>query len=459
VLVVLSGCGTRLSSTQATDQIRSVYRAAGSANGSTGGGAQTGQGAPANGAVNGGTGIQGPAVGGSSPGGAAGGSSGQTGTTTGQGSGGGTVNGSSSSSATKAPILVGMSCDCSGVVGGAHAAGRDMYIAWKNWVNAHGGIDGHPIKVFYADDSNNANQAIQNVKTFVEQDHVIALVHIVAAGGALTPIAQYAQQHHIPVVGGSGYEAEWTKYPSMFSTATADPAQDYSWASEMKGAGKTVVASTYCTDAPVCKDKETIWKKYADQLGLQVKGEYGESLANPDYGTDCAQAQTSGVQTIVVIQDGASATRVARDCAQQNYHPLIISPNPFDNPPASMNGTIGLMGSFPWFITSGSPALDEYGQAQKQYFHGSCTTFCSLGWVDGKVLQKALTGHVSDTPTPQNVFDGLWSIHNDTINGLTPPMTFHKNAPASPINCSYKAVAKDGNWVSPTGMKPVDCLP
>jgi branched-chain amino acid transport system substrate-binding protein len=133
-------------------------------------------------------------------------------------------------------------------------------------------------------------------------------------------------------------------------------------------------------------------------------------------------------------------------------------PNPFDGPPANMNGDVGAVGSFPWFITSGSPALDEYGQARKQYFHGTCTTFCSLGWADAKLLQKALEGHVSATPTSQDVFNGLWAMHNETLGGLTPPMTVHKNQPASPITCSYRVVVKDGDWVSPTGMTPVDCM-
>jgi branched-chain amino acid transport system substrate-binding protein len=458
VLLMLTGCGTRLSTNQATDQLRTVYGNGTSSLGTAGNAANGGAQGPS-GAVVGGSATPGAVVGGGS--GASGsGASGQTGATTGQANGGGTTSGTTggtSGSSAKAPILVGMSCDCTGVVGGAHAAGRDMWIAWKNWVNAHGGIDGHPIKLFYADDNNSATQAIQNVKTFVEQNHVVALVHLVTAAGALAPIAEYAQKHGIAVVGGSGYEAEWTKYPSMFSTATADPAQDYAWAAEMKNAGKKIVASTYCSDAPVCKDKETLWKQSAEKLGLTVRGEYAESLTNPDYSADCAQAQANGVESIVVIQDGASATRVARDCAQQGYHPLLVVPNPFDGPPANMNGDVGAVGSFPWFITSGSPALDEYGAARKQYFHGTCTTFCSLGWADAKLLQKALTGRVSATPSSQDVLNGLWALHNETLGGLTPPMTFHKNQPASPVNCSYRVVVKDGDWVSPTGMTPVDC--
>ena len=56
----------------------------------------------------------------------------------------------------------------------------------------------------------------------------------------------------------------------------------------------------------MCKDKETTWKKYAEKLGLQVRGEYGESLANPEYGTDCAQAQEVAVR---LVENPARANR------------------------------------------------------------------------------------------------------------------------------------------------------
>jgi branched-chain amino acid transport system substrate-binding protein len=458
LLLALTGCGTRLSSSQATAQIRTVY----GASGGTGAGTAAGQpGGTANGAGNGATGPQGSIAGGGSAPGALGGSTGtQTGSTTGQSSGGGSTNtsGSGSGSATKAPIVVGMSCDCSGVIGAAHAAGRDAWIAWKNMVNAHGGIDGHPIKLLYADDNNSSSTAIQNVHNFVENSHVVALVHLVAASGALGPIGDYTQQHHVPVVGGSGYEAEWTKYWSMFSTATADPAQDYAWAAEMKSAGKTVAGTVYCAEGAVCSQKEAVWKKYAQQLGITVKYEQQESLANPNYGPDCANMQAQGVTAVLPIEDGASAVRVARDCAQQNYHPFIIDSQPFDGPPSYLNGAVAPVASFPWFLRSGTPGLDEYGQALKQYFHNTCTSYCSLGWSDAKLLQKALTGHVSATPSSQDVLNGLWAMHNETLGGLTPPITFHKMAPASPITCSFRAVAKDGNWFAPEGMKPVDCL-
>jgi branched-chain amino acid transport system substrate-binding protein len=350
-----------------------------------------------------------------------------------------------------------MDCNCSGVVGAAEAPARDAWIAWKNWINAKGGIDGHPVQLLYADDNNSAQQDIQNVRNFVENGHAIALVNLFAASGALPPVAKYAESKHVAVVGGSGYDAEWTEYPSMFSTATADPAQDYAWAAEMKNGGAKVVGTAYCAEASVCTSKEALWKQAAQKLGLTVKGEFKESLANPNYGPDCAQWRSDGVTSVVPIEDGASSSRVARDCAQQGYHPLLIVPQPFNNPPSTMEGAVAPLGSFPWFLTSGSPALAEYGAALAKYDHNECNSYCSLGWANAKLLEKALTGRVSAVPKASDVLQGLWALHNETLGGLTPPMTFHQGKNADPVTCAFRAVVKSGKWVAPVGMTPVDC--
>jgi len=352
-----------------------------------------------------------------------------------------------------------MSCDCSGVVGAASSPSRESFQAWVQMINDSGGLDGHPVKFLYADDNNSASQDIENVKTFVEQSHAIALVNLFPAAGGIAPVAKYAQAKHVPVVGGSGYEAEWTQYPSMFSTSTADAAQDYAWAAEMKAGGKKTVGAIYCAEAPVCADKEAKWKQSAQQLGLQVKFESKESLAAPSFSSDCLNARSAGVDALVPILDGASAARVARDCDQQGYHPLLIVPQPFDNPPSYMEGAVAPLQSFPWFLTSGSPALDEYGAALKKYVHDPTGSYSALGWANAKLLERALRGHVSDVPTADDVFNGLWALRGDNLGGLTAPLTFQKDQNGTPIRCSFNAKVKNGTWVAPIGTQLTDCQP
>jgi branched-chain amino acid transport system substrate-binding protein len=484
-MLAAAACGTRLSTSQAQQQVLSVYGRSGQAGaqaGADGAGATSGTGAAgaapsaastgvtttptqaAAGASLPATGTSGPGVQPVAPGAAQSSAATTPRSGTSKAAVGSRPSPATSPAATvahgsKATILIGMSCNCSGVIGAAEAPSRDAFQAWVQMINAKGGIDGHPVKLLYADDNNSATQDVQNVQSFVEQDHVIAIVNFFEASGGIVPVAQYTAKHHVAVVGGSGFDPGWTQYPSMFSTATADSPQDYSWAAEMKAAGKTTVGAIYCAEGDICANKEATWKKAAQQIGLKVAYENRESLAAPSFSADCINARGSGVTALVSIEDGASAARIARDCDQQGYRPLIVVPQPFNNPPSYMEGAVAPLGSFPWFLTSGTPALQEYGDAVTKYVHNPTNSYSALGWTNAKLLEKALTGHVSDTPTPQDVFNGLWAMNGETLGGLTPPLSYHANANASPLLCSFRAVVQKGQWVAPVGMQPTDCQP
>jgi len=184
----------------------------------------------------------------------------------------------------------------------------------------------------------------------------------------------------------------------------------------------------------------------------------GASVAQPDFTAQCIGARNRGAEALVTVMDGASANRIAQACDRQGYHPLLVNANPFADVPSYAEGMVAVMGSFPWFVTSGSPALDEYGAAISKYVTSEANTFTSTGWIDAKLLEKALEHGVSAKPTSQDVFEGLWAMKNETLGGLTPPITFTKGKPPTPIRCVYSAVVDGGTWTAPAGAKPSLCM-
>jgi hypothetical protein len=124
-----------------------------------------------------------------------------------------------------------------------------------------------------------------------------------------------------------------------------------------------------------------------------------------------------------------------------------------------MNGAVAPLASFPWFLTSGSPAITEYAQALSRYDHNPLNAYSALGWADAKLLETALSGHVSATPSPQDVFNGLNALGGSTLGGLTAPLSYPPGKPHAPIRCSFRAVAHNGTWSAPNGMSLVDCQP
>lgn len=457
--LLLSACGTRLDEQEAGDQLRALQGSGGQVvdgqglavgettadTGTTDTGATGGTSEGTAGTTTEGTTTEGTTTGGSTTGGATtqSGTTAPGGTTTAQGG-------------AKAPIVVGMVGVFSGVVGAAYSPARDAAAAWAKTVNAKGGIDGHPVKVLIADNGNNAGNDISIVKRFVEDEGAIALLNYYPATAAAANVAKYAQDKGIAIVGGSGFESEWAKFPSMFPVTTAAAIQDASWANAMKDAGAKVVGSIHCTEGAVCAEKQGNFARAAKELGMTVAYETQGSLAQPDFTSVCTEARSRNVEAFVPILDGNSVLRVARDCNRQGYKPILINPQPGNETPAATEGMIAPITSFPWFLSSGSPALQEYGAAMKK-FVPKTNTYSSGGWLSGKLLEKALTGRVADKPAAKDVLAGLYALKGETLGGLSQPLTFAKSAPTVTIPCTWKVIVKGGKWANPDGLKATLC--
>ena len=81
------------------------------------------------------------------------------------------------------------------------------------------------------------------------------------------------------------------------------------------------------------------------------------------------------------------------------------------------------LNDFPW-DNSSAPNVQEYLDALHRYRPGvDSTPTLTQGWAAAKIFEKALD-NVGATASPADVLAGLWSFKNETIGGLTPPLTF-----------------------------------
>ena len=54
------------------------------------------------------------------------------------------------------------------------------------------------------------------------------------------------------------------------------------------------------------------------------------------------------------------------------------------------------------------------------------------------MLAVAADQDLRATPTSAQFLQGLWSIKNNNLGGLAPPLTFTQNADATPSNCYWR---------------------
>jgi branched-chain amino acid transport system substrate-binding protein len=330
---------------------------------------------------------------------------------------------------------------------------------WVQWINQKGGLNGHQVRMIVFDDGGDPARHQAQVKEAVERHRVIAfLINGDSATGQAS--LNYIREKQVPVV-GSDLGSEWAyTNPMYFPQGSAGDAFHFSniamAAEEMVGQGKTKLATLTCSEVQACGDAERIFTRTAPGLGFQHVYRARASLVQPDFTAECLSARKAGAQVFIVFLDSNSVGRLAASCARQDYRPVYSVPQAIqtarqaDDP--NVEGMLVNTGVFPYFQAA-TPATDEYQQAMST--SGSKVpngVGPAVGWTAGKLLETA-AAHLPEPPTSAALLHGLWSIRDDTLGGLTHPLTFREGQTAPRRACWFTLLIRSGAWVSPDGYR------
>jgi branched-chain amino acid transport system substrate-binding protein len=327
-------------------------------------------------------------------------------------------------------------------------------------VNASGGLYCHQLKYIVEDDGSDPSRNQQLVQQLVTQDHVLAFVNMNSTLTAQASV-DYITQHRIPVIGDStGETAQVLQSPMYFPQSPTGPQMFELTVAAIAQIGvplgKVKLAAVTCIEAALCSSAGPSIPQWAARFGLQLVYQAKASIVQPDYTAVCQGAQSAGAQAFAVIMDTGSIGRLVRSCNSVNYHPLFASPSLTAAPSLATDplnaGMIGGLGAIPWMVTS-NPGVTEYQQALKQYAPGLQPDAATIsGWVAGKLFQAA-SQRLSSPPTSGSILQGLWSIKNDDLGGLTAPLTFVENQPAVQQLCWFVVQISGGKWVALNNAK------
>ena len=372
--------------------------------------------------------------------------------TTAQGSGGG--------SATGSPINVGIVCDCTGPLASAGADGPAVYRAWASSVNDNGGLNGHPVKVFLVDTQSNPSNAVQAVHTLVNSDHAIALVDW---SNFSTVFASDVVAAKVPVVGANVSELEMYQSPYFFPQGQTENSLYASIIGAAKSGGAKDLALFYCAEATQCQEGIKPLQETGASLGVPVTYTGEVSATAPNYTAQCLAAQEKKVTGLFVADVAFVIEKAAKDCYQQGYHPVyvfdgvVLAPGDLTSPGLNQN-TAAPSSNLPYFYTQ-SAAVQAMNNAVNKYAPGTLTNstwnqFSALMWPAGLLLAAAVkqgnVGANGATPTSAGIMSGLEGLHNETLDGWSPPLNFPAGQ-AHPVNCWFTAGIKNGQFVMPNG--------
>jgi branched-chain amino acid transport system substrate-binding protein len=160
-----------------------------------------------------------------------------------------------------------------------------------------------------------------------------------------------------------------------------------------------------------------------------------------------------------MAMDGASIGRVARSCAAIDYHPqfvtngLVLSPQNAADPDIRRNTLSSASSVAPWMLDD-TPGQRAFHAAMARYAPALTPDADSItAWAAGRLLEAAVHGLGAKARTAAlttaDLFTGLATIHGETLDGLTPPMTFTAGQKSAPlIGCAYFELLSDKGWTA-----------
>jgi branched-chain amino acid transport system substrate-binding protein len=367
--------------------------------------------------------------------------------------------GQSAGAATKAPIVIGDVCSCTGPEASSVAQTTPTLQAWAKYVTAHGGIQGHPVQLIVKDDGYNPTTSLADVQTLVTADHVVALFDNSDVDSSWT---SYVAAHDVPVAGGAESDAGYQNPVFFVPGATYNYFTDAdAYAAKVSGAKK--LADVYCAEVAVCAQSSTDLKTSLPKFGLTLSYTAAISFAAPSYAAYCLAAKQSGATAMTVGDATAIVNKVVADCATQGYNPTEISG---DGTVAiswltipGMEGNIDVQPNLPFFVknTATKPMYD----ALARYAPG-VTTGPNFGeivlenWAAGVEVQTAgAAAHFGAHPTSAEMVAGFYAMpKGTTLGGLSAPITFKKGVQHG-NSCFYLMGIKNQKFVSLKNSKPV----
>ncbi len=367
---------------------------------------------------------------------------------------------SSSASAAVAPLVIGVVCSCTGPEASSTATGPPTFQAWADYVNAHGGVDGHRVKVISEDDATNPATSTSEVHTLVSQDHIVGLIDDSIVDSAW---ATYIQQQRVPVLGGNLSNSTFYTNPDFFPEGTTQNFLSDQIVLEAKKAGATNLAVLYCAEAVACQEAVPPIKSTGQSDGVPLVYSAAISASAPSYAAPCLAAKQAGATSMNVADASQIVEAVADGCKQQGYTPIPLGiggsvGRSWATTPG-LNNAIATQNDIPFFVSS-TPATKTLAAALKKY-EPSVVSSPNYGeavtnsWVSGLLIQavaKAAGVTAATTVSSKTLTRGLYALHGATLDGMAPPLTFHSGK-ANSVNCFFYMRVKNGSFTTPYGNK------
>jgi branched-chain amino acid transport system substrate-binding protein len=364
--------------------------------------------------------------------------------------------------AKKSEILLGSFGAESGVLGAVSGPAPPALRAWAAYMNAKGGINGHPVRVILGDDNADPARTLALVRQMVERDKVIAFLNEYSF--TLSAATKYLEEKQIPVIGSIGGDAAGDHSPMVFLPLVGpDKGQAWGFLLTIKTqTDKKKLGLIYCREAATCAVQMGSFKKLLPWEGLTSVYEAQVSLAQPDYTAEMLQAQRAGAEVIVSLVDSASVARLAQSAHRQGYNPIFSGTYNLNQDliyagGKEVEGLILTSRTPPW---DSSPRMQFYRDAMDRYQPKAYRGDLGGGvFVAGKLLEEKIGPLIGEPPTTAQILEGLYALSNEKLGGLLPGVGFIHGEHFGTNQCVVPVRLTGGKFVAHDAAESFVCAP
>jgi branched-chain amino acid transport system substrate-binding protein len=332
-------------------------------------------------------------------------------------------------------------------------------------INDAGGICGHKVQAIVEDDQSDPNKGNAEVQDLAQNRHVVAFVAemIGQIGEQLAPAIQ---KTGVPAFGGECASLAWNKTPGLFTQCAGPESEAYGdlYVAAHYGTDTKKLGLLTCIETSLCPAFRAAAEKFAPQLGIQLVYDQTVSLTQVDYTQQCIDMKNAGATMATAVVDSASLGRIGVSCSRQGYNPLYVQGSAtISGTTISQPGLANLVAgvpTFPFAGVTGNPAVDEFTAAMAKYDGGDPVgPAASFGWAAAKLFERVARIAASQGPvTPASLAAAAYTLKNDTLGGLTPPLTYTKGQPSPDFKCTFFVSGQGGHYSAPQGLKQI-CAP
>lgn len=363
------------------------------------------------------------------------------------------------------PINIGFICSCTGPLASSVQIGEPAFKAWVSYVNASGGISGHKVNVTYMDDGSSPTQSTTQIQQLLSQN----IAALIDASGEDNGWVSTVSAANVPIIPANSSSLIAFSSNDVFTPSQTIDSLPMAVALTAKKLGLTNYGLLYCAESPTCQQLVAIEKADGQKVGVNLVYTTSISASSPSYTAPCLAAKQAGAKGLFVATAVQPAIKAAADCTKQGFNPVFIGDdgaiaNNFNKSAGWSNGMVGIQPDIPWFVTN-TPATKTMYAAWKKYQPGVLTdpNFNELaveGWASGLLLAAAVQGAgvtSSQQVTATDITNGMYTIHNNTLGGISPALTFTKGKP-NLTDCWFLMRTSNGHYTTPYGLRTF-CLP